>query len=150
MMKIYYAHAICLYGTKHEKNEMKQIKKKFPTSRIIDPGSHENTFEKSIRGMEFCLELVENSDLLIFTKLLGNITAGVGKEINHALKKGISVMELKNGKFSKITELVKYLSREETILLYGKIVSLSNWFVLTYFLQKIVKRYRYFGFHFLV
>jgi len=119
-MKIYYAHAICLYGTKHERDEKSRIKKRFPKAKIIDPGSYENNLEKFIGGMNYCLELVDKCDVLVFTRLLGKITAGVGKEINYALSKKKKVFELINDNFIKVSKPVTYLSRLNTILLYEK------------------------------
>lgn len=117
-LKIYYAHAKCIYGTKHEEKERNKINKMFLSAKIIDPSSYENIDEKRERGMDFCLELVEKSDLLIFTRLLGKITSGVGKEINHALSKRIPVFELQENKFLKILKPVKYVTIEKTFSLY--------------------------------
>jgi len=117
-MKIYYSHAMPLYGTEVENLEKGQIKENFPESIIVDPGSFRENPEKRLGGMEYCLRLVENCDGLVFTRFLNKITAGVGKEVNHALKRKLSVHELKNGKIRKVTKPVKYLSREETVLLY--------------------------------
>jgi len=118
MMKIYYSHAIPTYGTELERLEKEQIKENFPESVIVDPGSFQDNPEKMLGGMEYCLRLVENCDGLVFSRFLKTITAGVGKEINHALKKKMPVHELQNGKIRKVTKPVKYLSREETRILY--------------------------------
>lgn len=117
-MKIYYSHAIPLYGTELEVLEKQQILKNFPDAKIIDPGSFQNNPEKRLGGMEYCLNLVEKCNGLVFTRFLNKITAGVGKEINHALKKRLQVHELKNGHVRKIRKPVRYLTREETVKLY--------------------------------
>ena len=117
-MKIYYSHAIPTYGTKLEKIEKRQILKNFPGVKIVDPGSFQNNLEKRLGGMEYCLNLVDKCNGLVFTRFLNKITAGVGKEINHAMKKCMPVHELKKGKVRKIRKPVKYLSREETVKLY--------------------------------
>lgn len=117
-MKIYYSHAMPTYGTELERLEKDQIKLNFPESVIVDPGSFQDNPEKMLGGMEYCLRLVENCDGLVFSRFLKIITAGVGKEVNHALKKKMPVHELKNGKIRKVVKPVKYLSREKTVMLY--------------------------------
>jgi len=120
-MDVYYSHAIPLYGTRLEKFEIQFIEKNIPKANIIDPGSFQDNLEKRLGGMDYCLKLVEKCDGLVFSKFLGKITAGVGKEINHALSKKMPVYELKKGRLSKISKKVAYLSREETVLFYRKI-----------------------------
>ncbi len=118
MMKIYYSHAMPLYGTEEESSEKQKILENIPNITIVDPGSYRDNPQKRNGGMEFCLRLVEKCNGLVFTKFLNKITAGVGKEVNHALKKNMSVHELKNGKLRRISKPVKYLTREDTIRLY--------------------------------
>lgn len=119
-MKIYYAHAMCIYGTDDEKIELEQIQESFPEHSIVDPGSYASNPEKQDGGMEYCKKLVSNCDKLVFSRLLGKITAGVGIEINHALELGKMVYELKDNKVKQIKKPVKYISRADTISLYGK------------------------------
>jgi len=57
---------------------------------------------------------------MVFTRLLGKITAGVGFEINHALELGKVVYELKKDKIKQVKKPVKYISRNDTRSLYGK------------------------------
>ncbi len=96
------------------------IKANFLECTIVDPGSYESSVEKGRDGMEFCKRLVNTCDGLVFSKLFGKITAGVGKEINHALTQNKPVCELKDGKVERIEKSVKYISREDTINLYNK------------------------------
>ena len=117
-MKIYYSHAMLLYGTTLEKIEKQQILKNFPDAKIVDPGSFQDNIEKRLGGMEYCLNLVEKCNGLVFTRFLNKITAGVGKEVNHAMKECMPVHELKNGKVRKIRKPVRCLTREETVKLY--------------------------------
>lgn len=119
-MKIYYAHAMCIYRTDDEENEIQQIRQNFPDHIIVDPGTYANNPEKRRDSMEYCKKLVSGCDKLVFTRLLGKITAGVGIEINHALEFGKIVYELKNNKTKQIKKPVKYISRKDTISLYGK------------------------------
>jgi len=117
-MDVYYSHAMVLYGTILEKQEKLQILKVNPKANVIDPGSYQDNPQKRNGGMEYCLSLVEKCNALVFTRFLGKITAGVGQEINYALKKKMIVHELKNGKLRIVLKPVKYLSREETRKLY--------------------------------
>ena len=120
-MNIYYSHAIPLYGTDEEENEKRQILMSIPKANIVDPGSFQDNPEKRRGGMEYCLKLVEKCDELVFSKYFGKITAGVGKEINHALSIKMPVHELWNGKLKKVTRKVKYLSILATRRLYWDI-----------------------------
>jgi len=118
-VKVYYAHAIPLYGTKQESTERRQIIKKFQKVEIIDPGSFQDNPEKQRGGMEFCLKLVKGCQAVVFSKFNGKITAGVGKEVNYAIEKKINVFELNGNKFHSIDKPVDYLSIMDTINLPG-------------------------------
>ena len=120
-MDVYYSHAMPLYGTIEEENEKQQILSNISNANIVDPGSFQDNPEKRRGGMEYCLKLVEKCDELVFSKYFGKITAGVGKEINHALSMKMSVHELWNGKLRRVTREVKYLSRLATRRLYWDI-----------------------------
>lgn len=63
---------------------------------------------------------MEGCDAVVFSRLLDKITAGVGKEVNHALRIGKPVFKLVSGRFVKQTRPVKYLPRPATIKLYEK------------------------------
>lgn len=117
-VKIYYSHAMPLYGTKLEVLEKKQILDNLPKAELVDPGSYQSNPEKMKGGMEYCYKLIEECNTLIFTRFLGKITAGVGKEINYALKEKMPVHELRKGKLIKIAKPVNYLSREQTVRFY--------------------------------
>lgn len=119
-VKIYYAHAMCIYGTDDEMEEINHIKSIFPDHEIVNPGTYANNPEKRRDGMNYCKTLVSGCDILVFSRLYGKITAGVGIEINHALDENKKVFELKNGKVKQVKKPVRYISREGTIALYGK------------------------------
>lgn len=119
-MKIYYSHAMPLYGTEEELNEKQRIVENMPNVTIVDPGSFQDNIEKRNGGMEYCLNLVEKCNGLVFTRFLNKITAGVGKEVNHAIKNDIPVHELRKDKLRKISKPVTYLSRDDTNRLYRR------------------------------
>jgi hypothetical protein len=106
------------YGTPGERAEKRLIKAKFTKCEIIDPGKYEDSKEKQRRGMKYCLQLVLGCDALVFSKWHNTITAGVGKEINYALRKGIPVYELRGRRLSSVHKRVAYLPRSETRQLY--------------------------------
>ena len=114
-MNIYYAHPMSMYGTREEKLKKAQIKRAFPGSHIVDPSlfpDHE---------MAYYLRRVERCNMVVFSRLEGKIGAGIGKEINHALKSGMPVFELLNGgNVTVVTEPVKHLTVAETIKLLKK------------------------------
>ena len=117
---IYYAHAMCFYRTLCERRELALIRKKFSRSRIINPALYGNHPEKIEDSVGFCLRLVEKSSIVVFSRVLGKITAGVGKEVNHALKLGKEVYELQSEAFKEQRRNVEYISRARSISLYQR------------------------------
>jgi len=114
-VKAYYAHAMPLYGSEIEKNEKKQIIKNLPKAEIIDPGTFQSNPQKRREGMNYCFKLIKKCNALVFSKFNGKVTAGVGKEVEFALKEKLDVFELNGDKLHKISKPVKYLSVLETI-----------------------------------
>ena len=119
MKRIYYAHAMCLYGGPEELQDLARIRKKF-RGRVVNPAAYDGHPGKVQDGVKFCLRLVEDCDAVVFSRLLDKITAGVGKEVNHALKVGKPVFELFAGRFTRRNRPVRYISRRATIRLYSK------------------------------
>ena len=117
-MNLYYAHAIVVYGTIDERNELAQIKRKFKNARIVNPASYQG--EPDSNTMEFYYHLIDGCDKLVFTRLLGKITSGVGLEINYALGSGKSVHELDGKKFMSVTKSVEFITRGQTVALYDE------------------------------
>ena len=118
-MKLYYSHAMPLYGTIVEKEEKQHILKNIPHAEIIDPGSYQDNPEKRLGGMSYCLKLVEKCEAVAFSRFKGKITAGVGNEVNHAISRNMPVYEIKQGKLISVTKSVEYLSVMETLGLPG-------------------------------
>jgi hypothetical protein len=110
---------MCIYGHLVESQELAAIRRRFKGS-VVNPANYDDDPEKRRDTIGFCLRLIERCDVIVFSKLLGKITAGVGKEINHALKLKKPVYELCGGKVSRRSRPVRYLSRTRTITLYGK------------------------------
>jgi hypothetical protein len=116
---VYYAHAMCMYGTEVEADEIAAITKHLPFYDIVDPSALQTKADKSDDGMRYFFRVIDYCDALVFSRLLGNITSGVGLEVNHALTRHLTVYELVNGKIVKTTTPVKFLSREETLKKYA-------------------------------
>jgi len=112
VLRVYYAHAICLYSTEREKKELELIREKFKDAEIINPVNYQN------HSMDFYLRLVDKCHIVVFSCLLGKVTAGVGKEVNYALKKGKDVYMLNGVSLIPIKSPVKYISRQSTRELY--------------------------------
>jgi len=118
MEKMYYSHAMTLYGSSIESYEKSQIRKNIPTVKIVDPGKYQDNPEKRRDEMKYCFKLIQDCDGLVFSKYRDKITAGVGLEVNFALEIKIPVYELKEGKLHRTEEPVEHLSRLDTIALY--------------------------------
>jgi len=117
---MYYSHAMITYGTLCEKAEKRRIKARFANYKIIDPGRYEDNREKRRSGMNYCMRLIDDCDALIFSRWNNSITAGVGKEINHALCKGMPVYELRGRHIESVHKRVRYLPRDKTRQLYRR------------------------------
>jgi len=118
--RIYHAHAKCTYGTPTEEREQAIIRKTFPQHEIVDPGLEEDNEEKLFGGMDYCLKLVKSCDALAFSRINGEVTSGVGKEVEYALSLGTPVYELAGDSMSQVLAPPKYLSIEETVTLYDE------------------------------
>ena len=117
-MILYYAHAMPIYKTLAEKRELRQIRSKFPRAKVVNPAKYQNHPEKRRDRMGFCLRLVENCDAVVFSRYQGKITAGVGKEANHALGIGLPVFELEGNRFKRRRSRVRHMSLRATLQLY--------------------------------
>jgi len=118
--KTYYAHAMCTYGHLQEQQELAAIRRCLRGTQIVNPARYDGHPKKLIDTLGFCFRLIERADALVFSKLLGKITAGVGAEVNHALKLKMPVYQLRDGKLLRQVRSVKYLSRSRTISLYDE------------------------------
>jgi hypothetical protein len=58
--------------------------------------------------------------VVVFRRFFGKVTAGVGKEVNHALRLGKRVYEVRNGCFKVVKSRLSYLSRANTNRLYNR------------------------------
>ncbi len=113
-MRVYYAHAMCLYGTDFEKTELLSIAAHLPDCEIVNPGTLQTKQSKN-DGMAYWFSLIDHCDALVFSRLLNRVTSGVGLEVNHAVARPIPVHELRKGKMVSVANRVQFMTREETL-----------------------------------
>lgn len=116
--KTYYAHAKCMYGHPHEKKELAAIRRLLKDTQIVNPRRYEGRPEKRYGGLRFCFQLIDKAHVLVYSKILGRITAGVGAEINYALSVRKLVYQLRDGKLIRQSRPVKHASIPSTFSLY--------------------------------
>ena len=109
---------MCLCGTEVESAEVAAIKRRLPYYCVVDPSTLQGHADGGDDSMRYFLRVIDRCDALVFSRLLGKITAGVGLEVNYALTRRIPVYELGDGEISKIAMRVEFLSREETLSQY--------------------------------
>jgi hypothetical protein len=92
-MNAYFARPMAMYGNLEDSRCITLINKLgFAVAEITNSRVQA---DYKTKGMAVFLEMVEKSDALFFKSFLdGKIGAGVSKEIEHAKKKGIPVLEL--------------------------------------------------------
>ena len=114
IVKIYFAHSIKQYNTFFEKKCLKLIRERFPHGEIINPAT------LYLGYMEEFLSVVEQCDIIVFTRWHGYITSGVAKEVEHALRLNKKVYEIRKGEMIEIKRMPseKVLDYEDTILAY--------------------------------
>ena len=115
---IYFAHAMCMYRWPIETQHLRTIRRRFKGRRIVNPASYDRHPEKIRDGVASCLRLIDECDIVVFCRLLNKVTAGVGKEVNHALRRGKAVFEINGNGLVRRRLRVQYISRRATIRLY--------------------------------
>lgn len=117
---VYYAHAMCLYEHPREDLELQLIRAAFQRHRVVNPASYDSSPAKRRDTIDFCLRLIDQSDVVVYSRLLGKVTCGVGAEVNHALKCGKPVFEIRRGRIARRKKPLRYLRREATKNLYRR------------------------------
>lgn len=93
---VYYAHHQWKYGTKIEQYELEVIDRYFPHAEVFNPSTDLLTKDCGDEAiiMEECLDVVDDSDILVFSSMDGMIGIGVFTEVEAALKAGKLVLYL--------------------------------------------------------
>jgi len=115
---LYYAHAMCLYGHYHEDAELELIRAGFPGHRIVNPAGYDDHPAKRRDTLGFCFRLIDKADVVVFSRLLGKVTAGVGAEVRYALEAGKPVFEIRDGRLVAVKRPVRFIGRDATVALY--------------------------------
>lgn len=99
---IYYSHSMCKYNTTWEREELKVIKKMFPTASIINPNGYLDKYLTPKERMEQSLEIIKTKiNGMIFSEFDGHIGKGVFEELKTALEMRIPTALLRNGMLIK-------------------------------------------------
>ena len=65
-MRVFYSHAMKLYGSATERREIALIEKRFAGYEVVDPSALQAP-ESPRRDTEYFLELVDSCDCLVFS-----------------------------------------------------------------------------------
>ena len=81
--RVYYAHSMNIYKSKKERKELKIIKKTLSKAEIINPAVYEKKWKGSMgkEVMKKCLDLLSNSDIVVFSAIEQNGNYYVGKGV---------------------------------------------------------------------
>ena len=91
---MYYAHAMQMYGTEREQEELRLIQATFPECVIYNP--NRPYIQNHADPMRACLDVIADCHALIFAPYLCGVTMGVNLEIHHARKHNVPVYILDN------------------------------------------------------
>lgn len=121
MYDIYYAHHQWKYNTKEEEYELDLIRRYFPNADIFNPATDLTTIESGDENviMEECLDVVRNSDILVFSSLDGCVGSGVFREVREALREGKFVFYISHDKLTTDFEVCERNESDRTDRLYG-------------------------------
>ena len=114
-MRVYLAHPISDYGTERQARALALMRSEGWEIENPDLPHHARAYEK--HGMQYFTEVVEDCDGLAFLRFPdGSIGAGVAKEIETALRRGLTVWDASSGKLVSIGTMMPYpvLSVQET------------------------------------
>jgi hypothetical protein len=111
MKKAYYAHAITLFNSLQEKEDIELIVNL--GFEVVNPNSEEHTAGYEKHGMEYFYQIIKNCDLILFRAFPdGAIPSGIHKEISYAQRLQKIVLELPNlidNRALSVTETKDYL-----------------------------------------
>ena len=86
----------------------------------MNPSEHAEALQDPESVMDEYFALLKGCDFVVFTRLFGKITSGVGKEVNLAIERGMAVYELRGSRFVRRKRPVRFVSRAVTVKLYER------------------------------
>ena len=121
MYDIYYAHHQWKYGTPEEAYEISLVKRYFPNANIFNPATDLTTISSGDEAviMNECLNVVMDSDILVFSSLDGCVGTGVFHEIKEAMRKGKIIFYIYQDKLITDFEVCERNEFDRTDRLYG-------------------------------
>lgn len=124
MYDIYYAHHQWKYNTPEEYYELDLIRRYFPNANIFNPATDLTTIESGDEAviMEECLDVVRNSDILVFSSLDGCVGTGVFREVKEAQSKGKIVFYIYHNGLVTDFDVDERKESERTDRLYGNVL----------------------------
>lgn len=123
-MRIYLAHPVSDYGSQRQVDAIRLLTSQCWQVENPDQPHHAKAYQE--RGMQHFVEVVEDCDGVAFLRFPdGSIGAGVGKEIETALRRGLMVWDISNGKLKNNGTMMPYpvLTVEETRTVLARIKS---------------------------
>lgn len=106
---------------------MRNIHRRFQRAKVVNPAKHPDDSGNPEKVMTHYLELLQGCDLVVFTRLFGKVTSGVGKEVNFALAREMPVYELRGSRFIRRNRPVAFVTRAETLKLYQNWLREQRW-----------------------
>jgi hypothetical protein len=109
-VRIYYAHAITLYGTVQEERDISTLESLGFMVENPNHPFHDEGYRREGKDMDYFLRLIDRCEGLAFRALFdGSITSGCVLEIEHARKLGMPIIELPSNVYRR------GLSKEQTL-----------------------------------
>lgn len=120
---IYYAHHRWKYGTEIEKYELDLIGRYFPHAVIFNPATDLEVYghtEEAI--MKDCLDMVNKSDIFIFSSVDGTTGIGVFKEVTEAVIAKKLVLYIHNNELHTHAQIFPLINKTDRVYASVKLV----------------------------
>lgn len=113
---IYYAHHRWKYGTEIEKYELDLIRRYFPHAVIFNPATDLEAYGRNEEEiMKSCLDVVNKSDVIIFSSVDGITGIGVYKEVIEAVHAKKLVLYLYNNELHTNVRIYPLINKTDRV-----------------------------------
>jgi hypothetical protein len=122
--RVFFSHAKKSYGSPAEARSLAVIRDRFPGCEVVDPGDDDRggfRFASEDEELKHYLGIIDGCDSVVFSRHKGVVTAGVLKEVNHALAEGKPVYEVGGG--GRVVRVTKPFARSSKAEAIGHILS---------------------------